>query len=84
MSFPVRVSNELGAGRPQAAHLAARVVMLLALMVGASEGLLMFLVRNVWGYAYSNEDEVVGYISRMMPILAMSILFDCLQCVLSG
>ncbi|PNT66427.1 hypothetical protein BRADI_3g11205v3 [Brachypodium distachyon] len=40
---------------------AARVVMLLAPAVGASEGLAVLLLRNVWGYAYSNEEEVAGY-----------------------
>ncbi|RLM78538.1 protein DETOXIFICATION 16-like isoform X2 [Panicum miliaceum] len=79
-----RVSNELGAGRPEAARLATRVVVLLALAVGASEGLAMVLVRNLWGYAYSNEEEVVRHTARMMPILAVSIVFDGLQCVLSG
>ncbi|PNT62725.1 hypothetical protein BRADI_4g07595v3 [Brachypodium distachyon] len=84
LSICTRVSNGLGAGRPQAARLAARVVMLLALAVGASQGLAMFLLRNVWGYAYSNDEQVAGYIARMMPILAISIVFDSLQCVLSG
>jgi MATE family multidrug resistance protein len=78
------VSNELGAGRPEAARLATRVVVLLALAVGMSEGLVMVLVRNLWGYAYSNEEEVARYTARMMPILAVSIVFDGLQCVLSG
>jgi MATE family multidrug resistance protein len=77
------VSNELGAGRPEAARLATRVVVLLALAVGVSEGLVMVLVRNLWGYAYSNEEEVARYTARMMPILAVSIVFDGLQSVLS-
>jgi Na+-driven multidrug efflux pump len=42
----IRVSNELGAGRPQAARLATRVVMLLAFSLGVSEGLVMVLARN--------------------------------------
>ncbi|XP_052134130.1 protein DETOXIFICATION 16-like [Oryza glaberrima] len=83
-AISTRVSNELGAGRPQAARLATRVVMLLAFLVGTSEGLVMVLVRNLWGYAYSNEEEVADYIAKMMPILAVSILFDAIQCVLSG
>ncbi|KAK8462015.1 hypothetical protein SEVIR_1G130200v4 [Setaria viridis] len=83
-AISTRVSNELGAGRPEAARLATRVVVLLALAVGMSEGLVMVLVRNLWGYAYSNEEEVARYTARMMPILAMSIVFDGLQCVLSG
>ncbi|KAL6877619.1 hypothetical protein ACP4OV_012834 [Aristida adscensionis] len=83
-AISTRVSNELGAGRPQAARLATRVVVLLALAVGVSEGLLMVAVRNLWGYAYTNEEEVARYTARMMPILAVSVLFDGLQCVLSG
>ena len=34
----IRVSNELGAGRPQAARLATRVVILLAISLGVCEG----------------------------------------------
>lgn len=78
------MSNELGAGRPQAARLAARVVVLLALIVGMSEGLVIVLVRNLWGYAYSNEEEVTRYTARMMPVLAVSVMLDGQQCVLSG
>ncbi|KAL6640348.1 hypothetical protein ACP70R_022197 [Stipagrostis hirtigluma subsp. patula] len=83
-AISTRVSNELGAGRPQAAQLATRVVLLLAIAVGMSEGLVMLAVRNLWGYTYSNEEEVARYVARMMPILAVSIVFDGFQCVLSG
>jgi multidrug resistance protein, MATE family len=82
--YSTRVSNELGAGRPQAARLATHVVMMVALVVGILIGLVMILVRNVWGHAYSSEKEVVEYIFRMMPILAVSFVFDDMQCVLSG
>ncbi|GJN19611.1 hypothetical protein PR202_gb06905 [Eleusine coracana subsp. coracana] len=83
-AISTRVSNELGAERPDAARLATRVVLFLALAVGVSEGLVMMLVRNLWGYAYSNEEEVARYTARMMPVLAVSILLDCQQGVLSG
>jgi Na+-driven multidrug efflux pump len=79
-----RVSNELGAGRPEAARLATRVAVALAVLVGLSEGLAIFLARNVLGYAYSNDKEVALYTARMMPILAVSALFDSIQGALSG
>lgn len=79
-----RVSNELGAGRPQAARLAVIVVVGLAIAEALVLGLIMILVRNIWGYAYSNEVEVVKYIATMLPILAASNFLDALQCVLSG
>jgi MATE family multidrug resistance protein len=79
-----RVSNELGAGHPRAARLATRVVAVLALAAGVSEGVVMVLVRHQWGYAYSNEEEVVRYTARMMPLIAVSLVFDGMQSVLSG
>lgn len=60
------------------------MVVLLAFILGVSEGLVIVLARNQLGYAYSNEQEVALYTSRLMPILSASTLFDCLQCVLSG
>jgi len=45
---------------------------------------IMILLRNVWGYAYSREEEVVTYIARMLPILAVSFLVDGLNGSLSG
>lgn len=79
-----RVSNELGAGYPRAARLAVCVVVVLALIEGLLLGSVMIIVRDVWGYAYSNEEEVAKYVSIMMPLLALSTIMDAMQCVLSG
>ena len=79
-----RVSNELGAGRPEAARLAVCVVMAMAITEGLLVGLVLILIRDIWGHAYSNEIEVVKYVAAMMPILAASNFLDGLQCVLSG
>jgi MATE family multidrug resistance protein len=79
-----RVSNELGAGQPEAARLAARVVVCMTLSQGVVLAIIMILLRNIWGYAYSSEKEVVTYIARMLPILALSFLVDGLNGSLSG
>lgn len=79
-----RVSNELGAGHPEAARLAVCVVIVMAITEGVLVGLVLILIRNIWGYAYSDEVEVVKYVATMMPILAISNLLDGLQSVLSG
>jgi len=83
-SCSIRVSNELGAGHPWIARLAVRVVLGIAIIEGILIGIVMILVRNIWGYAYSNEVEVVKYVAIMFPILAASNFLDGLQCVLSG
>lgn len=83
-AISTRVSNELGAGRPQAARLAVRVVVLLAVSEGLAVGLILVCVRYVWGHAYSNVEEVVTYVAKMMLVIAVSNFFDGIQCVLSG
>ncbi|TVU32460.1 hypothetical protein EJB05_24191, partial [Eragrostis curvula] len=82
-AISTRVSNELGAGRPHAARLATRVVMFLAFSVCLSEGIALVLARNILGYAYSNDEEVARYAARVMPVLAVAILIDGLQSILS-
>ncbi|KAJ9568211.1 hypothetical protein OSB04_004177 [Centaurea solstitialis] len=79
-----RVSNELGAGRPEAAQLAARVVMFLAVTEGISVSLFLVAIRHLWGYIFTNEEEVVSYMSLVMPVLALSNFIDGIQGVLSG
>lgn len=79
-----RVSNELGAGRPQGAQLALRVMTAMALLEGVGIATATVLVRFVWGKLYSNENEVIVYVARMMPLLAVSDFLDGFQCVLSG
>lgn len=79
-----RVSNELGARRPAAAKLAGCVVMTIAVIEGLLLGTILILIRNVWGYAYSNEQEVVKYVADIVPLIAVSSFLDGLQCVLSG
>ncbi|CAI8583832.1 unnamed protein product [Vicia faba] len=83
-AISIRVSNELGAGNPWAARLAVCVVVVIAIIESIVVGAVLLLIRNIWGYAYSNEEEVVKYVGTMLPILAVSNFLDGLQCVLSG
>ncbi|KAG0495456.1 hypothetical protein HPP92_000207 [Vanilla planifolia] len=83
-AISTRVSNELGAGRPEAARLAVIVVVIVTMLESLVVGICILLARNIWGYVYSNEDQVVKYIIVMVPILAISNVFDGIQCVLSG
>ncbi|XP_034571473.1 protein DETOXIFICATION 16 [Setaria viridis] len=83
-STSTRVSNELGAGQPHAAMLAARVVVCMTLSQGVVLATIMILLRSIWGYAYSSEKQVVAYIARMIPILAVSFIVDGINGSLSG
>nr|XP_015612775.1 protein DETOXIFICATION 16 isoform X4 [Oryza sativa Japonica Group] len=83
-SLSTRVSNELGGGHPRAARMAVRVATAMTVLVCLVLVIAMILLRNVWGYAYSNEEEVVAYIASMLPILAVSFFVDGINGALSG
>ncbi|KAA8542244.1 hypothetical protein F0562_023620 [Nyssa sinensis] len=79
-----RVSNELGAGQPRAARLAAQVVIFLAVTGRLLVSLISVAVRGIWGYLYTNEEEVVKFMASIMPVLATYNFIDGIQAVLSG
>ncbi|OMO53203.1 Multi antimicrobial extrusion protein [Corchorus capsularis] len=80
----IRVSNELGAGKPQAARLAVNVVMFLAVTQGVLLSLIAVAFRGKWGYLFTNEKQLIRYLASIMPILAASNFIDGIQGVLSG
>ncbi|KAH7853873.1 hypothetical protein Vadar_007542 [Vaccinium darrowii] len=80
----IRVSNELGAGRPQAARLAVCVVVCMVATEGVIVATVLILGHHVWGYSYSKEEKVVRYVGEMLILLAPSHFLDGLQSVLSG
>ncbi|KAL5123023.1 Protein DETOXIFICATION 9 [Glycine soja] len=79
-----RVSNELGAGNPQAVHVAVSATMFLAVTEGFIVSATLFGCRHILGYAYSDDRMVVHYVAVMIPLLCLSIFTDSLQGVLSG
>ncbi|PSR87771.1 Protein DETOXIFICATION like [Actinidia chinensis var. chinensis] len=79
-----RVSNELGAGNPQGARAAVFAVMFLAVTETTIVSATLFACRRVFGYTFSNEKEVVDYVTAMAPLVCLSVIMDSLQGVLSG
>lgn len=79
-----RVSNELGAAKPQAARRAVLVSLCLGAIEGLAVGTFLLSVRNGWGWLFTNDAEVANYVSRIMPMLAGLASIDAIQGVLSG
>ncbi|KAL5763381.1 hypothetical protein ACOSP7_019645 [Xanthoceras sorbifolium] len=79
-----RVSNELGAGNPNMARVAVYAVMLLAATETIIVNMTLFASRHVLGYLFSNEKEVVDYVTTFIPLVCLSVILDGLQGVLSG
>ncbi|KEH26966.1 MATE efflux family protein [Medicago truncatula] len=79
-----RISNELGAGCPNAAYLAVIVTLFMAFTCGILEFSFIMSAWKLWGKAFSNVHEVVTYVTSMIPIVATSAFVDSFQTPLQG
>ncbi|CAJ2630607.1 unnamed protein product [Trifolium pratense] len=79
-----RVSNELGAGNPFEARVAVLAAMSLSLIETSIVSSTLIACRHVYGYIFSNDKEVVDYVTVMAPLVSLSVIFDSVQGVLSG
>lgn len=79
-----RISNELGAGKPQAAQVVVSAVLFLAVVEVAIANAVVFSCRYILGSIFSNERSVIDYVKDMTPLLCMSLILDGLQTALSG
>ena len=80
----MRVSNELGAGNPDGARLVVIIALSIIICTAVLLSITLLSLRHFVGIAFSNEEEVVNYVTRMVPLLSISVLTDNLQGVLSG
>lgn len=62
--------------------------MLIAIFFAVMENLLLSSIavaaRDIWGYMYTNELEVIRYLASIMLVLAISNFMDGMQAVFSG
>ncbi|KAL3686052.1 hypothetical protein R1sor_004074 [Riccia sorocarpa] len=79
-----RVSNKLGAGLPYAANAAVKVAVSLTLIEGSILCGLLIWVRHGFPYLFTNDPDVVSYVSSMTPLLAAVAFLDSCQATLSG
>ncbi|KAI4357720.1 hypothetical protein L6164_001652 [Bauhinia variegata] len=83
-SASTRVSNALGAGRSHAARVSVFAAMTLADSVAIVVSSAIFACRHILGYVFSNEKDVVDYVTAMVPLGSLSVLLDSLHSCLSG
>ena len=82
--YSTRVSNELGAGNPRAARVAVLAAFAVEILETSIVSTTLFACRHIYGYVFSNEKEVVDYLTVMAPLVCLSIILDSLQGVLTG
>ncbi|GAQ89633.1 MATE efflux family protein [Klebsormidium nitens] len=82
----VRVSNELGAGKPGRARLAVQTSMSIALVLGVVLAGILLALRNKWALVFADPREVhlIALVAKIMPLLVVSQFGVGLQAILSG
>jgi len=80
----VRVSNELGAGHAKAAAFSVKVVTAVSVSVACAIAAAVLCLRDRIGYVFTSGDDVARAVSAMAPLLAVTIVLDGIQPVLSG
>ncbi|KAM3749316.1 hypothetical protein ACB098_05G175100 [Castanea mollissima] len=80
----VGVSNELGAGHPKSAAFSVVIVTLSSSVIAVICAILVLVLRHVMSYAFTSGSTVAEAVSELSPFLAISIILNGIQPVLSG
>ncbi|XP_051129907.1 protein DETOXIFICATION 55 isoform X2 [Andrographis paniculata] len=83
-SISTRVGNELGAGRPQKAQLAAAVAIALAFSTSLFGLLLTTVGRQAWSRVFSDDSEILELTMAVLPIIGICELANCPQTTCCG
>lgn len=80
----VRVSNELGAGNHRQAKISVIVVSITSIAIGIVACLVVVTTRDWFPYLFTTSDLVAKETTRLSVLLALTVLLNSLQPVLSG
>uniref|UniRef100_A0A5B6YM55 Protein DETOXIFICATION n=1 Tax=Davidia involucrata TaxID=16924 RepID=A0A5B6YM55_DAVIN len=80
----VRVSNELGAGHPKSAAYSVVIVTLSSLIISVILAIVALIFRHYLSYIFTTGTTVADAVSELAPLLAISIVLNGVQPVLSG
>ncbi|KAI3992909.1 hypothetical protein MKX01_034259 [Papaver californicum] len=80
----VRVATELGAGNGKAAKFAAQVAAITSLMIGVLFFTLIMSFHDKLAIIFTSSDVVVHAVDKLALLLAITVLLNSIQPVLSG
>ncbi|CAH1448289.1 unnamed protein product [Lactuca virosa] len=80
----VRVGNELGAGNPKSAAFSVVTVTMVSFLVSVVEAMIVLSTRHVISYGFTSGETVANAVSDLCPLLAITIILNGIQPVLSG
>lgn len=78
------MSNELGAGNPKSAAFSVIIVNIYSLITCVILAAVILACRNVLSYAFTEGEKVSAAVSDLCPLLAVTLVLNGIQPVLSG
>lgn len=82
--FSIRVGNELGAGNPKVARFSVYVVTATSTAISIVFTAIVLIFRVELIKLFSTDDEVIVAATNLAPLLAISVLLNGVQPILSG
>ncbi|KAG0472861.1 hypothetical protein HPP92_014718 [Vanilla planifolia] len=83
-AISVRVSNELGSGRPRATKHAVVVVVVTSLLIGLFFMFVILAARDYFPIIFTGDKEMQHAVSRIAYLLAITMVLNSIQPVISG
>uniref|UniRef100_G3SMN1 Multidrug and toxin extrusion protein n=1 Tax=Loxodonta africana TaxID=9785 RepID=G3SMN1_LOXAF len=80
----VRVGNALGAGNIEQAKKSSAVAMLITELFAVVFWILLSSSKDIVGYIFTTDREIIALVAQVVPIYAASHLFDALACTCGG
>ncbi|XP_034544773.1 multidrug and toxin extrusion protein 1-like isoform X2 [Notolabrus celidotus] len=80
----VRVGNALGAGNVEQAKLSSKVPILCTFIIACFIGAGLSIVRNVIGYIFTSEEDILQRVADVMIIFCFMHVFDAVAGVTGG
>ncbi|KAL0361684.1 UNVERIFIED_CONTAM: protein DETOXIFICATION 27 [Sesamum radiatum] len=80
----IRVANEIGAGNGNSAKFAAKVSVFNSLVVGFVFFLVIIAFPDKIAMIFTSSTSVISMVEGLALLLAITILFNCIQPILSG
>jgi len=80
----VRISNELGAAHPRVAKFSVFVVNGNSILISVVLSAIILIFRVGLSNLFTSDSEVIEAVSDLTPLLAISVLLNGIQPILSG
>ncbi|XP_058071529.1 protein DETOXIFICATION 41-like [Magnolia sinica] len=83
-AISIRVGNELGAAHPKVARFSVIVVTTTSVLISIIFSVIVLIFRTPLSKLFTSDDDVIDAVSDLTPLLAISVLLNGIQPVLSG